>query len=43
MGQLLVVLLIVGVGIWLMRRGGCCGMGKRDEKESPQEHTKSCH
>ena len=37
MGQVLFVLLIIGVGLWVMRRGGCCGMGRPKDKGFSQE------
>lgn len=43
MGKLLLVLIVVGVAVWLMRRGGCCGMGKRQDKDGPQEKSGGCH
>jgi hypothetical protein len=43
MWQLLLVLVVIGVGIWLMRRGGCCGMGKREDKDATKGPGRSCH
>ena len=43
MGQLLLILVVIGVGVWLMRRGGCCGMGQREDKDPSQKKGGSCH
>ena len=43
MGQLLLGLLVIGVVVWMVRRGGCCGMGKREDKDTPQNKGGSCH
>lgn len=43
MGQLLLVLIVVGVAVWLMRRGGCRGMGKREDKDGSQKKPGGCH
>lgn len=37
MWQLVVLLVAIGVGIWLMKRGGCCGMGKSEDKSPNQK------
>lgn len=43
MWQLLLILVVIGAGVWLMRRGGCCGMGKREDKDAPPNKGGSCH
>jgi len=43
MGQLLLVLLVIGLCVWMMRRGGCCGMGKRENKGDADNKSRSCH
>lgn len=44
MWQILLILVVIGAGIWLMRRGGCCGMGQGKDKNSSQDQgKKSCH
>ncbi len=43
MWQLLLMLVVIGAGVWFMRRGGCCGMGKRENKDVPKDQGRSCH
>lgn len=44
MEQMLLVLLIIGVGIWMVRRGGCCGMRKADVgKPTDDKKMPGCH
>lgn len=43
MWQLVLLVVAVGVGIWLMKRGGCCGMGKREDRDDSQDKGSNCH
>lgn len=43
MWQILLLLVVIGVGVWFMRRGGCCGMGKGKGQNNSEDKTKSCH
>lgn len=43
MGKLLLVLIVIGLGLWFLRRGGCCGMGRRDDQTTSRDESKGCH
>lgn len=43
MEKLLIVLAVVGIGLWFLRRGsGCCGVGGKKE-DSTQGKQGGCH